>query len=100
MKKLPYILCILATFALIGCSDECREYSDFTCKQIESATYNAYFYFPNGEKEYYLGVSYGLQQCGALAHSYASSKELGSNSGWSYICCMKTDSSECAEKHR
>lgn len=100
MKIIQNITFILATFALIGCSDECREYSDFTCKQIESATYNAYFYFPNAEKEYYLGVTDGLKQCGEMAHSYANSKELSGGSGWSYICCMKTESSECAEKHR
>jgi hypothetical protein len=26
-------------------SDKCREYSSFTCKQIETADYNVYFYF-------------------------------------------------------
>ena len=30
---------ILTTFTLIGCSDECREYSDFSCDDIEKASY-------------------------------------------------------------
>ena len=82
-----------------GCSDECREYSDFSCSQIQSATYNAYFYYPSGT-EVYLGQAQGLSQCGSLAHSFASSKDLRGNREWSYICCMKAKGSECYEKHR
>ena len=91
---------VMAALILNGCGDECREYSDYSCKQLEKATYNAYFYFPDGNKEYYLGVAEGLSQCGAIAHGYANSKQLSRDSGWSYICCLKTKDSECAEKHR
>ena len=90
----------IAVLALNGCGDECKEYSNYSCKQLEKATYNAYFYFPDGNKEYYLGLAEGLSQCGAMAHSYASSKQFSRDSGWSYICCLKTKDSECAEKHR
>ena len=89
---LLFVIYIGACLVLSSCSDECSEYSEYSCKQIENATYNAYFYFPNSDKDYFLGVSEGLSQCGEMAHSYAYSKELSSDSGWSYICCMKTDS--------
>ena len=86
---------------LAGCGfgDDCREYSDFTCKQIDKATYNAYFYFPDG-KEYYLGNTVGLSSCGNMAFSYAASKDLSRGDGWSYICCMEAKGSSCYEKHR
>ncbi len=96
-----FTISISVAFALLlgGCSDECSSYSDFSCTEIQKATYNVYFYFPN-QKEYYLGVANGLSQCGSMAHSYASSKNLSGNREWSYICCMKAKGSECYEKHR
>lgn len=94
------VLYVAGALALIGCDDECREYSDYSCKQLEEATYNVYFYFPDGNKDYYLGTVEGLDQCGATAHNYASSKEISRDAGWSYICCLQTEDSECAEKHR
>ena len=45
-------LCLLVTIALSGCSDECREYSDFSCSEIQKASYNVYFYFPSGTEKY------------------------------------------------
>lgn len=92
------VLSIL-TFVLIGCGDECSDYSDFSCKDIQAATYNAYFYYPSGSEEH-LGVAQGLSQCGSVAHRFAASKNLTSNREWSYICCMKVNGSECYEKHR
>ena len=65
-----------------------------------SARFNVYFWFPNENKEYYLGVAQGLDHCGAMAWDFAKSKGLSSNSGWSHICCLKTASSECESKHR
>lgn len=47
---------IIAVLALNGCGDECKEYSNYSCKQLEKATYNAYFSFPDGNKEYTLGL--------------------------------------------
>lgn len=90
-------LLIIAT--LSGCSDECREYSDFSCGEIEKASYNVYFYYPS-ETEEYLGQAQGLSQCGSRAHSFASSKNLSRNGEWGYICCMRAKGSECYEKHR
>lgn len=98
--KIASTLLVLAVTLLVqGCGDECSSYSDFSCSEIESATYNAYFYFPNNN-EHYLGVARGLGQCGSMAHSFASSKNLTGNRDWSYICCMKTKGSDCYEKHR
>ncbi len=96
---ITFISLLVIVASLYGCSDECSSYSDFSCEEIQDATYNAYFYFPN-DKEYYLGVANGLSQCGSMAHSYAASKNLTGNRDWSYICCMKAKGSECYEKHR
>jgi len=97
--KIKYLLyCVFALY-LVGCSDECSSYSDFSCDEIEDASYNVYFYFPNN-KEYPLGMANGLSQCGSVAYSYAASKNLSRSDGWSYICCMKAKGSECYEKHR
>lgn len=92
-------LSLLIIAALSGCSDVCREYSDFSCREIEKASYNVYFYYPS-ETEKYLGQAQGLSQCGSLAHGFASSKNLSGNGEWSYICCMRAKGSECYEKHR
>lgn len=90
---------LAAAIAITGCGDECREYSAHSCKQLEKATYNTWFRFPDG-RDYYLGVAEGLGNCGDIARAFASSKHLYGNSDWSYICCLKTKDSECAEKHR
>lgn len=100
LRFLAPLTALVAAACLSSCGDSCREYSAYSCSQLEKATYNAYFYFPDGNREYFLGTVVGLPQCGALAHSYASSKQLSRSSGWSYICCLKTSDSECAEKHR
>ena len=67
---------------------------------LDTATFNVYFWYPNNSNEQYLGIAKGLDQCGAMASSHANSKNLSRGDGWSYICCLKTSSSECAEKHR
>lgn len=90
----------LAMIGLAGCGDSCREYSAYSCAQLARADYNVYFYYPESRGEVYLGVASGLAGCGGMAHSFASSKSLAASSGWSYVCCLKTNSSECAEKHR
>jgi len=94
--RITFFLLIIAT--VFGCSDECREYSDYSCREIEKASYNVFFYYPNGKEEY-LGVAQGLSQCGSLAHNFSSSKGLVGRE-WTYICCMRAKSSECYEKHR
>lgn len=93
------VLAISASLFVAGCGDECSRYSEFSCKDIQRATYNSYFYFPN-DREYYLGVANGLDECGSMAYSYAASKNLSGNRDWSYICCMIAKGSDCYEKHR
>ena len=89
----------VTAFSLVGCSDECRQYSDFTCKQIEKAKYNVYFYYPSGT-EVYLGETKGLQACGGVAWDFAEQKNLTENNEWGYVCCMIAKGSSCYEKHR
>lgn len=95
---------VLITLALAssvaGCGDECRDYSDFTCKQIENADYNVIFAFPSATQTINLGQAKGLSECGHVAHSFAASKKLSPNDGWGYVCCMIAKGSECYEKHR
>jgi hypothetical protein len=103
-------LIILISFSLSGCDGidigGCDKYaSKHSCNYVENeATYNVLFYFPtrsSDSKEYYVGTTKGLQQCGAQAKSYAFQKGGGNASyDWGYICCMQTKDSSCEEKHR
>jgi len=96
-----FLFTLLLTTMLISCSpDECREYSKYTCKELDNAKYNVLFYFPDSEKEYNLGLTKGLDNCGEIAHSFADEKELPKHSKWGYVCCLKTEDSECEEMHR
>ncbi len=99
MPLIQRIALIVLVGILAACGDECSDYSDFSCDEIQSATYNIYFYYPNGEEEF-LGTNKGLNQCGTKSYRFAASKGLGNNNEWSYICCMQAKGSECYEKHR
>ena len=90
---------VAATLVFSGCGDECSSYSKFSCDEIQRASYNVYFYFPSGEKEYFLGQVSGLDQCGAIASGYAAEKGV-STADWGYVCCMVARGSSCYEKHR
>lgn len=95
----------VAIIALVGCEqDSCNEYSRFTCKQLETQTFNVYYYEgtkpPTEPKELFLGTAVGLQQCGALAWDASQARKKESAEDWSYVCCLQTDDSSCAEKHR
>jgi hypothetical protein len=94
------ILSCAALLSLSGCGDECREYSKFTCKQLERAEYTVVFFFPREDKPYYLGTAAGLSACGSVAYGYAASKNLSDNRDWSYVCCLHAEGSDCYEKHR
>ena len=78
--------------------DSCKQYSDYTCKQLENSPYNVYFYWPN-DREEYLGQSSSLSQCGDIAIDFSYRKKV-QNQNWGYICCLITKNSSCAEKHR
>lgn len=85
-------------FFLSSCGDSCNEYSDFSCKEIDNAEYNVYFYL--GQKELYLGQANGLAACGSIAWNKASSLSMDRGDDWGYICCMIAKGSSCYEKHR
>lgn len=88
-----------------GCSqDSCREYSDYTCEQLQAKTYNVHYsdvdLVTGKSATTYIGQAHGLDACGAVAYDFADLR-IGKRKGdWSYICCLQTDDSECAEKHR
>jgi predicted CoA-binding protein len=75
-----------AAILLGGCSDKCREYSAYTCDQIQKANYNVYFYYPDNREEF-LGETQGLDSCGGIAHAYANNHDM-SQAEWGYVCCM------------
>lgn len=100
MRNLQLFFLIASSLLIFSCKkDECREYSDYTCKEIKKADYNVYFYFPSGSEKY-LGQTKGLESCGSMAWGYAGEKNLTSNRDWGYICCMIAKGSSCYEKHR
>ncbi|HAU1192564.1 TPA: hypothetical protein ACT96X_003075 [Legionella pneumophila] len=92
---------IVFIWGLVSCSsDKCREYSKYTCDELENnVVFNVLFYFPNNDKEYHLGTAKGISECQDIAYDYADEKHLINNSGWSYSCCIQTKDSECEEAH-
>lgn len=96
---------MMGAAAICGCSmDSCLEYSKYTCAQLEKQTYNVYYYDKNAgtgqEQEFELGQAIGLHGCGTLAWNKAAARKDDRGEDWSYICCLQTESSTCAEKHR
>lgn len=90
---------------LAACSpDECREYSDYTCDQLQRKTYNVLYYDVQGAtgqaRELFAGQVDGLAACGAAATDMAAEHSAERVGEWSYICCLQTTDSSCAEKHR
>lgn len=81
---------ILMAGGLTGCGEE----------DLERADFNAYFYFPDNNREEFLGLMKGLSACQRAAGTRAASLNMSRSSGWSYICCKKTSSSNCESKHR
>lgn len=95
----------LAFLMIQGCSfDECRKYSDYTCEQLQRQPYNVYYYDvaneSGEERNLFAGQVVGLEACGLAASSFASLMADRRQGDWSYVCCLKTDESGCAEKHR
>lgn len=91
--------------AVSGCSaDECRKYSDYTCEQLKRQTYNVYYYDvpkeTGEERNLFAGQVVGLEACGLAASSFATHLVDERQGEWSYVCCLQTDGSGCAEKHR
>ena len=87
---------LILVAALAGCGDECTKYSDYNCRQLAKADYNVYVYLHGDER--YAGVATGLDDCADLADEFSSRDD--DRGDWNYVCCLKTDESSCAEKHR
>lgn len=104
MRASAVLTAVALSAAAVGCSsDSCREYSKYSCAELEEQTYNVLVYPPdNGSdaREYFAGETVGLHACGSVAHGYAETHHFADSSEWSYICCLRTDESACAEKHR
>lgn len=71
---------------------------DETERAVNSSEFNVYIYSSSGG-EHFLGRTKGLEHCGALANSYATS-DKNIDSDWSYVCCRIADGSQCKSKHR
>lgn len=87
--KLSLAMVTLAA-AISGCGEE----------NLETPEYNAYFYYPESQREEYLGLVKGISACQAAAGARARSLNMSSSTKWDYICCKKTSSSACESKHR
>lgn len=96
-RAIGHIASIFLLSGLAGCEDQCSSFSAnrFNCKQIAEAEYNIHFNLPD-ETEISLGQVTGLSNCAARASSYANQHSVPKQ----YYCCMITDISSCAEKHR
>ena len=80
--------------------DSCRSYSDFTCAQLESSSYQVHVWLSpskRGDDPTSLGMSSSLSGCSAKARNYAYERNKKLDD---YICCLVTKTSNCAEKHR
>ena len=78
--------------------ENCKVGSNYTCNQLENSPYNVFFYSPD-KTEKYLGLARNLPTAKIMSVNYANSLNLSRDAGWSTVFCLKTDASECAEKH-
>jgi hypothetical protein len=92
-----HIAIALILSSLTACEDDCSTYSmnRFNCSQIEHAAYGIHFTLPDNT-ELHLGETQGLSTCAAKASDYAKQHNVPKQ----YYCCMITEGSNCAEKHR
>jgi hypothetical protein len=92
-----YVVLVFSLYGLSGCDDDCTTYSinKLNCSQIANANYNVHFTLPD-ENEILLGKTAGLSKCAAKASNYAKMHAIPKQ----YVCCMITETSSCAEKHR
>jgi len=71
---------------------------DFNPLRFESK-YNVYFYYPTG-KEVNLGVADSLERGQFMAVAEADRLGFRASSGWDYILCKITRTSQCQTKHK
>ncbi len=78
--------------------EPCKVGTEYTCSELENAQYIVYFYSPDKEEKY-IGLARNLATAKIISVQYANSLNLSRDSGWTTTFCLKTKSSECAEKH-
>ena len=79
-------------------AEPCKVGSKYTCDQLDRAKYNVYFYTPE-DQEKYLGVAINLASARIMSVQYANQLGLKRDAGWQTVFCLKTNNSECEEKH-
>jgi len=81
-------LAMTPLLSLAACNDQ----------DLSKATFNAYFYFPDGKEELVAQVT-GISACQNATREKA--RNLGlERERWSYVCCKKTNKSSCESKHK
>ena len=78
--------------------EPCKVGTEYTCSELENAQYNVYFYSPDKEEKN-IGLARNLATAKIKSVQYTNSLNLSRDSGWTTTFCLKTKSSECAEKH-
>jgi len=99
MKHLPGVIGIGLLLTACVKDDACQKISSsqYSCTELGGSPYNVMFTPKGNDAGYNIGATQGLAACGITAYNHATSQNLD---GWSYYCCLKTGSSDCAEKHR
>ena len=93
MKKLHLILILPSLLLFTACEREI----DVT----ETNNYNAFFVYPEPDaKKAYVGTVVGLSSCKYVVSNYYTKRRKYIKGEWDYICCLKTEDHDCAEKHR
>lgn len=79
-------------------SEPCKIGSKYTCDELDRAQYNVFFYTPEKDEKY-LGVAINLASARIMSVNYANQLGLKRDAGWLTVFCLKTNNSECEEKH-
>ena len=66
---------------------------------LEKATFNTWFQQPSGEKVL-IGQVEGISRCRELARIKAQDLNIEDNHKWGYVCCLRSNTSECAQEHK
>jgi hypothetical protein len=88
------ILVLLVCFCFLSACEKEQE-------PTETYSYNAYFIYPKPEdKKVYVGTVTGLSSCKYIVSDYYAKRYKYIKGKWDYVCCLRTDKSECAEEHK
>lgn len=106
VKKASILILFICS---IGCGIQ-DIWEDGNDADREDAFYDVHFYYPQydkwnnptGARTEYLGEVVGISNCRETASEKAKRLSYDGylSTGWTYICCLKTPSSICKEKHQ